>query len=72
MRQATGVVAPRGVRGMVGGMAKRPTTNQQQTHLWAVYHIEDTPAKFVGIVHDQPDEQSAIKQAIEEYKVPPN
>jgi hypothetical protein len=53
-------------------MAKRPTTKQRQTHSWAVYHIKNTPAKFGGIVHEQPDEQSAIKQAIEEYKVPPN
>jgi hypothetical protein len=57
---------------MVGGMAKRPTTKQQQTHSWAVYHIKNTPAKFVGIVHDQPDAESAIRQAIKEYDVAPN
>jgi hypothetical protein len=27
-------------------------TKQQQTHSWAVYHIKNTPAKFLGIVHD--------------------
>jgi hypothetical protein len=31
-----------------------------------------TPAQFIGIVCDQPDEQSAIKQTIEEFKVPAN
>ena len=51
-------------------MAQQPT--KQRTHSWAIYHLRGTPAKFVGIVHDQPDEQSAIKAAIEEYKVPPN
>jgi hypothetical protein len=27
--------------------------------------------KLVGLVYDQPDEQTAIKQAIEDFNVPP-
>jgi hypothetical protein len=51
-------------------MAKR--TSKQQTHSWAVYHIRGTPAQFIGIVYDQPNEQAAIDRAIEEFKVPAN
>jgi hypothetical protein len=48
-------------------MAKRPT--KQRNSSWAVYHIRGTPAQFVGIVYDQPDDQAAIKKAIEEFGV---
>jgi hypothetical protein len=42
------------------------------THSWAVYHIRGTPARLVGIVYDQTDQEAAIRQAIEEFKVPAN
>ncbi len=45
---------------------------QQQTHSWTVYHLKSTPAKLVGIVGNQPDQQSAIKAAIEKFGVPVN
>jgi hypothetical protein len=51
-------------------MAKAPT--KQQTHSWAVYHLKGTPAQFIGIVYNQPDEQAAIRAAIEEYDIPAN
>jgi hypothetical protein len=49
-------------------MAKPPA--KQQLHSWAVYHLKGTPAQFVGLVYDQPDEQSAIAKAIEQYEIP--
>jgi hypothetical protein len=44
----------------------------QLNHSWAIYRIRGTPAQFIGIVYDQPDEQAAIRQAIDEFKVPAN
>jgi hypothetical protein len=52
-------------------MSKQPIKQQRNHHSWVVYH-RGTPAQFIGIVYDQPDEQAAIKQALEEFKVPAN
>ena len=52
-------------------MPKQPS-KQQRNHSWAIYHIRGTPAEFTGLVFDAPDEQAAIKKAIEEYDVPAN
>jgi hypothetical protein len=51
-------------------MPKQPT--KEQVHSWAVYHLKGTPAQFVGVVYDAPDEASAIKKAIEKFQVPAN
>jgi hypothetical protein len=51
-------------------MAK-PTT-KRDNRSWSVYRLRGTPAQLVGIVHIQPDEQAAIKLAIEEFKIPEN
>jgi hypothetical protein len=42
----------------------------RQTYSWAVF-IKDVPAKFVGIIDNAPDEQTAIARAIVEYYVLP-
>jgi hypothetical protein len=55
---------------LILAMAERPT--KQSSHSWAVFPIRGTPAQFVGLVYDAPDEQSAIAKAIEQYKVPEN
>ncbi len=37
-------------------------------HAWEITRIKGSPAAFVGIVH-APDEDSAIKAAIAEFKI---
>jgi hypothetical protein len=52
-------------------MEKQSATNRK-THSWVVYRLRGTPAQLIGIVYHQPDEQAAIKKAIEEFNVPPD
>jgi hypothetical protein len=52
-------------------MPKRPT-KESERHSWAVYHSRGTPALFVGVIDNAPDEQTAIARAIVEYDVPLN
>jgi hypothetical protein len=41
------------------------------TYSWTVF-IAGLPAKFVGIIDNAPDAETAIARAIDEYQVPPN
>jgi hypothetical protein len=43
------------------------TMAKTEEHSWSVYHIRGPAAQFVGIS----DEEMAIKEAIEEYEIPP-
>jgi hypothetical protein len=52
-------------------MTKQPP-KQRRLRSWSVYLIKGTPARFVGLVHDAPDEKTAIVRAIKEYEVPSN
>lgn len=44
-------------------MVKKPVM-----HSWRITRIRGTPAEFIGIVY-APDEESAIRKAIEEYEI---
>ena len=52
-------------------MAKQ-SANNQKTHSWVVYRLRSTPAQLIGVVYGQPDEQAAIKKAVEEFNVLPD
>jgi hypothetical protein len=65
------------VRGSEGGRrvvspAVSGYTDPRQATDWAIYHIRRTPAQFVGLVYDAPDEHAAIAKAIDQYDVPAN
>jgi hypothetical protein len=47
-------------------MAKKATPKKD--HSWRISRIRGTPAAFIGIV-DAPDKDTAIKKAIEEFKI---
>ena len=47
----------------------------RQTRSWAVFikgMIKGMPAKFVGIIDNPGDAETAIERAIQQYQVPPN
>ena len=50
---------------IISVMAKR--TNKQQNYSWSIYRLRATPAQLIGLVYDRPDEQTAIKPAIEGF-----
>ena len=52
-------------------LARHPT-EQPERHSWSIHRSAGSRAQLIGIVHNQPDDQSAIAKAIEEYDVPAN
>ena len=50
--------------------ASKPSPPASKPHRWDIYHIKGTPAVLLGHV-EAPDEESAIKRAIEEFKISP-
>ena len=48
----------------------KPSPPASKPHRWDIYHIKGTPAALLGHV-EAPDEESAIKRAIEEFKISP-
>jgi hypothetical protein len=48
--------------------AKPPCLPASKPNKWNIYHIKGTPAILLGHV-EAPDEESAIKRAIEEFKI---
>jgi hypothetical protein len=49
---------------------KKPAAPSPKLYTWNIYHIKGTPAALLGSV-EAPDEQTAIKKAIEEFKISP-
>ena len=40
----------------------------KKDYRWRIYHVKDTPAKFIGAV-TAPDEETALKRAVSELKI---
>jgi hypothetical protein len=50
---------------------KMPNTpNMPKMHRWAIYRVKGTLAALIGHV-DAPDEEAAIKKAIDEFAIEP-
>jgi hypothetical protein len=49
---------------------KKPTIQPPKLYTWSIYHIKGTPAALLGRV-EAADEDTAIKKAIEEFKISP-
>jgi hypothetical protein len=52
------------------GPTKQSSQPTSKSSKWNIYHIKGTPAVLLGHV-EAPDEESAIKRAIEEFKIGP-
>jgi hypothetical protein len=53
--------------------SKQPAPDQtaaRKEFSWAIYRLKGTPAKLLGHI-EAPDEETAIKKAIEEFNVSP-
>jgi hypothetical protein len=48
--------------------ASKPSPPASKPHRWNICHIKGTPAVLLGHV-EAPDEESAIKRAIEEFEI---
>jgi hypothetical protein len=49
---------------------KQPSQPASKSSKWNIYHIKGTPAVLLGQV-EAPDEETAIKRAIEEFEISP-
>jgi hypothetical protein len=69
MRASARPVMPGG--GLFGccGPVDKPT-EQPERHSWSIHRSSGRRAQLIGIVHHQPDEQAAIKLAIQQFKIP--
>jgi hypothetical protein len=50
--------------------AKQPSPSESKPNRWNIYRIKGMPAVLLGHV-EAPDEESAIKRAIEDFKISP-